>query len=67
VALTFLHVPLPALNVALTKKVVGETIVPGIWDFRMKISITMGSWSANLGQTKRPRLSPKAFIGSGGS
>jgi hypothetical protein len=66
VALTSLHVPLPVLNVELTKKMVGETLVPGIWDFRLKISITMNSWSANLGQTKRPRLSPKAFIGSGG-
>jgi hypothetical protein len=57
---------MPALNVALTKKMVGETIILGIWDFRMTISTTMNSWKANLEQEKALRLSPKAYIGSGG-
>jgi hypothetical protein len=57
---------MPALNVALTKKMVGETIILGIWDFRMTISTTMNSWNANLEQARGQRLSPKAYIGSGG-
>tara|TARA_B100001971_G_C17847913_1_gene361929 strand:- start:116 stop:289 length:174 start_codon:yes stop_codon:yes gene_type:complete len=57
---------MPALNVALTKKIVGETIILGIWDFRMTISTTMNSWNVNLEQVKAQRLSPKAYIGSGG-
>jgi hypothetical protein len=57
---------MPALNVALTKKMVGETIILGIWDFRMTISTTMNSWNANLEQARGQRLSLKAYIGSGG-
>jgi ABC-type uncharacterized transport system YnjBCD substrate-binding protein len=52
--------------VALTKKMVGETIILGIWDFRMTISTTMNSWNANLEQARGQRLSLKAYIGSGG-